>query len=114
VATTTAITGAVLTVIGIVGYVATDAASMTALLPAVLGIIILVLGLVAGRIEQGRHAIHAAFVLALLGALGALPRIAGIGDGDPAAIASLLTTIVCLAYVGLGVRSFLAARRQRG
>jgi uncharacterized membrane protein len=109
----TQLVGLVLLVVGVVGYLATDRASVTALLPAALGLVLLVLGLLAARLAEGRHAIHAALVVALLGALGSLPRIAGIGDGEPAAIVSLLTTVACLAYVGLGVRSFLSARRSR-
>ena len=109
----TQITGAVLIVIGVVAYIVTDFASVTALLPAMLGLIIAVLGLLAPRIDAGRHAIHAALALALLGALGSLPRLGGLGDGDGAAVTSLLTVLVCLAYVAVGVRSFISARRAR-
>ncbi|MFA9429587.1 hypothetical protein [Egicoccus sp. AB-alg2] len=109
----TRLVGGVLVAIGVIGYVATSGAHVTALLPAVLGLVIGVLGLVADRIDAGQHAIHASLALALLGALGSLPRVAGIGEGSPAAIASLLTVVVCLGYVALGVRSFAAARRAR-
>lgn len=109
----TQIVGAVLVLIGVVAYVATEFASLTALLPAVLGLLITALGSVAARIESGQHAIHAALVLALLGALGSLPRMAGLGDGEAAAVTSLVTVLVCLVYVALGVRSFVAARRAR-
>jgi hypothetical protein len=112
-ATTTQIVGGILVAVGLVGYFATDGAHATALLPAVLGLVILVLGIVAARIAAGQHAIHAALVVALLGGLGALPRAAGVADGGAAAIASLVTVVVALVYVGLGVRSFVAARRAR-
>lgn len=112
-ATTTRIVGAILVVVGLVGYLATDGAHLTALLPGVLGLVILVLGILAGRIEAGRHAIHAALAVALVGGLGALPRAADVADGGAAAIASLVTVVVAFAYVALGVRSFLAARRSR-
>lgn len=109
----TQLVGAVLVVIGVVAYVATDFASPTALLPAVVGVVIGVLGVVATRIEAGQHAIHAALAVALLAALASLPRVGGVGDGDAAAITSLLTVLACAAYVALGVRSFVAARRSR-
>lgn len=109
----TRIVGGVLLAVGLGGYLATDGAHFTALLPAVLGLAILVLGIVAGRSEDARHAIHAALALALIGGLGALPRAAGIADGGAAAIASLVTAVVALGYVGLGVRSFLAVRKAR-
>lgn len=112
-ARTTQLVGALLVVIGVVAYVATGFASPTALLPAVPGVVIAVLGIVATRIEAGQHAIHAALVVALLAALASLPRIGGVADGDGAAITSLVTVLVCAAYVALGVRSFVAARRSR-
>jgi hypothetical protein len=109
----TQLTGAVLIVIGVVAYIATDFASVTALLPALLGLLIGLLGLLAPRIDAGQHAIHAALVLALLGALGSLPRLGGLPDGEGAAVTSLITVLVCLIYVALGVRSFINARRSR-
>jgi hypothetical protein len=112
-ANVTSIVGVLLLLIGVGGYVVTEGAHITALLPAALGLVILILGIVAGRIEAGQHAIHAALALALLGGLGALPRAFGVADGGAAAIASLLTVIVVVVYVGLGVRSFIAARKAR-
>jgi hypothetical protein len=75
--------------------------------------VIAVLGLVAARIEAGQHAIHAALVVALLGALASLQPLGGLPDGEPAAITSIITVVVCVIYLGLGVRSFVAARRSR-
>jgi uncharacterized membrane protein len=109
----TQIVGAVLIAVGVIAYVLTDFASVTALLPALLGLVIGVLGLVATRIEAGQHAIHAALVVALLGLLGSLQPLGGLADGEPAAITSLVTVLVCAAYLALGVRSFLNARRAR-
>lgn len=87
--------------------------SLTALLPAVLGVILLVLGLLAGRGEWHRHVIHAALVVALLGFLGTLRQVVPIftGEAGLAEWASLITALLCLLYVALGVRSFIAARR---
>ena len=117
----TRVTGVVLVVVGLVGYVATSAASVTALLPTVLGLPILGLGLLAGNEERRRTAIHAALVVALLGLLGTLmnvvelPAVLTGGDVErpTAVIVSSLTALVCAIYLGVGGRSFAAARRRR-
>ena len=62
--------GVALLVVGLVAFVVTGSDSPTALIPAVLGLILLVLGIVAGSEQRHRTAIHAALVVALLGALG--------------------------------------------
>jgi uncharacterized membrane protein len=117
----TRLTGGVLMVVGVVGYVATSAASVTALLPSVLGLPILGLGLVAGNPERRRTAIHAALLVALLGLLGTLmnvlelPAVLSGGDVERpiAVVVSSVTALVCALYLGVGVRSFVASRRGR-
>ena len=112
-------TGGVLVLVGLVAYVGSGAASLTALIPAVLGLVVLGLGVAAGRERLHRHMIHAALVVALLGLLASLPRAVGAGEvlggGDVerplAALASLAVVIVCVVYLALGIRSFVAARR---
>jgi uncharacterized membrane protein len=105
--------GAILVAVGVVAYVATGFASVTALLPSLLGLVIGVLGIVAARIDAGQHAIHAALVVAILGLLGSLQPLGGLADADPAAITSLVTVLVLAVYLALGVRSFVRARRAR-
>lgn len=113
-------TGAVLIVIGVAGYVLTGAESVTALLPAILGIPLLGLGLWGGQESRRRTAVHAALVLALLGFLGTLVNVielpAVLTGGEvarpTAVVVSSITSLVCLIYVVLGVRSFIAARRS--
>ena len=113
--------GAALVVVGVVAYVTTGATSITALIPAFLGLVILVLGVVAGRESAHQHAIHGALVVALLGALGTLMNVAELpallsgGDVERpgAVIASTITFLLCAGYIVLGVRSFRAARRNR-
>jgi uncharacterized membrane protein len=109
----TQLVGAILVAVGVVAYVATGFASVTALLPSVLGLVIGVLGIVATRIDAGQHAIHAALVVALLGLLGSLQPLGGLADADPAAITSLVSVLVLAVYLALGVRSFMSARRGR-
>jgi hypothetical protein len=108
----TQVVGAVLIAIGVIAYVATGFASVTALLPALPGLVIVVLGVIATRIEASQNAIYAALVVALLALLGSLQPLPGLADGEPAAITSLLTVIVCAVYLALGARSFTQARRE--
>jgi hypothetical protein len=120
VTTATTVLGVVLLVIGVGGYVLTGAESITALIPAFIGLPVVVLGQLAGRPAWRRHAIHAALALALLGLLGTLMNVAelpallsGAGVERPAAVvSSALTAVSCAIYLVLGIRSFVAARRQ--
>jgi hypothetical protein len=109
----TQLVGAILVVLGAVAYVATGFASVTALLPSLLGLVLGALGIVAARLEEGQHAIHAALVVALLGLLGSLQPLGGLADADPAAITSLVTVLVLAVYLAAAIRSFMSARRAR-
>lgn len=115
--TTTRLCGFALIAIGIVGYVATGMASLTALIPAMIGAVLLVLALAGRSADVRRHAMHAAVALALIAALGTLPRLLpALVAGEFArasVIAQALMVIVLLIYVALGVRSFIEARRAR-
>jgi hypothetical protein len=115
--TTTRIVGFVLIGIGVAGYIATRAASLTALIPAMVGAILLVLGLVARDPKARRHAMHAAVAFALIAALGTLPRLLpALSAGEfqrPAVIAQAAMVSALIVYVLLGVKSFIDARRTR-
>ncbi len=116
----TTIAGALLVLTGVVAYIVTGASSVTALIPAFVGGLLLICAALAGREALRRHAIHAALVVALLGALGSLmtvakigPRPAGTAERPAAIVVSIILFVVCAVYVALGVRSFVAARRAR-
>ena len=110
--------GSLLLVIGVGFYFGTGATSVTALIPAFLGIPIELAGLAALREGWRKHAMHAAVLLALLGFLGSargllsLPDLlSGVELARPAAVvAQSLTAVLCLIFVGLAVRSFIQAR----
>ena len=117
---TTMLFGVALIVLGVVGYVATGGVSITALIPAAFGIVLVLLGWLALNERFRKHAMHVAVVVGLLGFLGTarglmgLPRLLS-GDVErPAAVAAQgVMAILMLVYVALGVRSFIAARRAR-
>ena len=122
--TTTIFCGVLLILIGIVGYgygMIGGSASPTALIPAVLGLILAILGFLAKAKEDLRkHIMHAAVVVGLLGFLGTASsflKIPALLDGTaerPAAIvAQLATAVICVIFVLLCVKSFADARRNR-
>ena len=115
--TTTRFVGFILIAIGVIGYVTTGAASLTALIPAMVGAVLLVLAFVARSDEVRKHAMHAAVAVALISALGTLPRLLpALAAGEfqrPAVIAQAAMVLVLLFYVAMGVNSFIQARRAR-
>ena len=110
--------------IGIIGYgygYANGSASLTALIPSLLGLILAGLGAAARAKESLRkHLMHGALLVALLGFLATVSsflKLPTLFDGTaqrPAAVvAQFATAVVCLAFLILGIRSFIEARRNR-
>ena len=107
--------------IGLGGYFLTGAASWTALIPAGIGLILLILGIVAVKEENLRkHVMHAALLvvlLALLGTARSLLKLPSAFDGTaerPFAIyAQAITALISITFLTLGIRSFIQARRSR-
>jgi multisubunit Na+/H+ antiporter MnhF subunit len=119
---TTILFGVILIVLGVVGYIATGAVSVTALIPSFFGGVLALLGWLALNERYRRHAMHIAVVVGLLGFLGtarglaALPRLVSDPatiDRPAAVVAQAVMAILMIVYVSLGVRSFIAARRAR-
>ena len=115
--TTTRLVGLVLMILGIASYWLTGRTSVTALIPAFLGVAFVILAYVARNEAARRHAMHATVAVGLLGLLGVLARaVPAVADGQigrPAVIVQLLTAAILGYYVYLGVQSFIAARRAR-
>jgi hypothetical protein len=119
----TVLFGVILTAIGLFGYFgsASEHPSPTALIPAGFGVALIVLGIVAHRAAARMHAMHAGVIVGLAGFLLAGGRGVmklGLAASDDLTISrpvrlTLLMSIVCLVYVILCVRSFIAARRRR-
>jgi hypothetical protein len=114
--------GIALIVLGVLGYLLTlgGGSSITALIPALFGLALGALGLVAQQKEDWRkHAMHAAAVVGVLGILGTLrviPNVIALLTGGTVAtlsgtIAQVVMLVLCVVFVGLCVRSFIDARR---
>ena len=106
--------------LGLGGYFLTGAVHKTALIPAAIGVILLVLGLLGSNEKLRMHVMHAALLiglLALLGTASSLLKLPSAIDGTalrPGAVfAQAATAVLSVIYLGVGVRSFIAARRAR-
>lgn len=121
---TSIISGVLLILIGIIGYVLgmnDGQASPTALIPAAFGLLLVILGFLAKSKENLRkHLMHAAVLVGLLGFLGTassvlkIPALLSGTSERPLAVASqFATALVCFVFVLMCVNSFIAARRNR-
>lgn len=115
--TLTITVGAILTVMGIVSYVATGAVSVTALIPTFVGVLLLICAAIGRRSALHRASSYAALVIALLGAAGTLMNVAELGDlfagtaANPAAvIVSTIMFLVLVFYLVMGVRLVVGRR----
>jgi hypothetical protein len=106
--------------LGLGGYFLTGAVHTTALIPAIIGVVLLVLGLLGSKEKLRMHVMHAALLiglLALLGTASSLLKLPAAFDGTAArpeaVFAQAATAVLSVVYLALGVRSFIAARRAR-
>ncbi len=114
---------ALLILTGLVGYFAWEAIgaskqSVTSLIPAFVGVPMLIGGLIA--LKKNMLGMHIAVTFSLLGALAGLGRLipglikGSIDFADAAPKLILVMTAICVFYTGMAIRSFIAARRARG
>ena len=122
----TLITAILLIVVGVVGYAGQDPnpetgkVSWTALIPAIVGGILAVCGLLAFNDKLRKHAMHLAAVVGVVGFLGGFMPLQrqykNTGELDltkPSATSGLLMIVICAVFVGLCVKSFIDARTAR-
>ena len=111
--------GRLLVAVGIIGYgygMFNGNASLTALIPAAFGIVLMLLGHVAHAKESLRkHMMHVAVLLALIGFI--LPTVRLISKAgefvvSAATLSQIAMALLCLLFVVLSVRSFISARRS--
>ncbi len=116
------IIGLILMAIGVAFYLATGGKSITAMIPAFVGLPIAVCGAVGLNELRRKAAMHVAVVIALLGFLGSFGRALKLpaalsgtpGGPDPiVAYESAALNVLCLVFIILAVRSFMDARRAR-
>ncbi len=118
----TLIFAVLLVALGLVGFLGTGSAHPTALIPAWIGILLCIFGLLAISPNEGRRKLfmHINVTIGLVGFLGGAAEAvrgylhatsAGL-EPDMSALAAKLTLAgLMLIYVFLCVRSFIAARR---
>jgi hypothetical protein len=117
---TSIISGILLILIGIAGYVFSlfdGNTSLTALIPAAFGLPLLVFGMLAKSNENLRkHLMHAAVLVGLAGFLIPTVRLVSQMSNLKISLAVLsqaAMALICLFFVILSVQSFINARRQR-
>jgi hypothetical protein len=115
--------GALLIILGLVGFLATGHTHPTALIPAGFGLLLAIFGLLADTPDTKRRMLfmHIAVTLGLLGFLATVTGLiqwfqlmSGKYFAFPSAVQSKAAMcLLCLIFVILCVRSFIAARRAR-
>lgn len=116
--------GALLAILGVVGFALTGAVHYTALIPCWFGLALVVCGALASTPDAKKRMIwmHIAVTIGLLGWVVPLIRIVGAaGNGvslvpsteRPAVLTQEAMAAICLVFTVLCVRSFIAARRER-
>ena len=109
--------------LGLVGFITTGSSHPTALIPAALGLLLGIFGALSLGPNPSRRKLfmHINVTLGLLGFLGTVmgfiqwfQMLAGATVKNPPATESkAIMAILCLLYVALCVRSFIAARKAR-
>lgn len=115
--------GIILIILGLVSYFGISSESITALIPAFLGIPILILGFLALNEKYLKHAMHGAAVLVLLGfggTVGGLIKFFRMLGGEvfespsPSALTvQAIMAILCLIFLIFAIKSFIDARRKK-
>jgi uncharacterized membrane protein len=113
--------GVIFIILGLVAYFGISSESITALIPAFLGLPMLILGWVAQNEKYLKHAMHGAAVLALLGfggTVGGLIKFFRMIGGEQFERGSAITVqaimaLLCLIFLIFAVRSFIDARRNK-
>src|SRR5580765_6732795 len=103
--------------LGVGGYILTEMKSLTALIPAALGALLIVFGLLARQEKMRMHAMHAAVLIGLIGLIGGLAMIVKALNAEQINTNSfgmnIAMAVICGAFVVLCVKSFIDARKRR-
>ena len=109
--------------LGLVGFISTGSTHYTALIPAALGLLLGIFGALSLSPDAGRRKLfmHINVTLGLLGFLGTIMGLiqwfqmlgGAVVKNPPATESKAAMAFLCLVYVILCVRSFIAARKAR-
>ncbi|MGF1470660.1 MAG: hypothetical protein ACFB50_02825 [Rubrobacteraceae bacterium] len=105
--------GVVLVLIGVVTYFATGGASVTALIPAFIGVPVLVAGFLTARPGTRSLGLYLATALALLMAFGTLRGVSGLFEGDfsSSTVINLVLLLMSAGYLVVAAREIFTSRR---
>jgi hypothetical protein len=105
--------GVVLVLIGVAGYVASGSVSVTALIPAFIGVPMAVVGWMMGHPNLHAAGLYSAIALAVIMALGSLRGVAGllVGDFSEPALIQLVLFLASIGFVVFAAREVFAGRR---
>ena len=120
-ATTTIGFGIVLILLGLGGYFGTDRVSLTALIPAAFGLLLVIFGALARDDKRRKMAMHIAVTVGLLGFLGTAPGLVklpmllmgGEVQRPAAVVAQSIMAVLMAIYVAMCVKSFIDAVKGR-
>ena len=104
--------------LGLVAYIGTGSAHVTALIPAFFGAVFLICAVLASNPKLKKHVMHVAVLLALIGVFGTakgllnLPALlSGAELERPAAVAAqAVMAVLSILFIVLAVKSFINAR----
>jgi len=118
----TVVFGAVLAVVGATGYRLTGSTHPTALIPALIGLLLAIAGILALNPARRMLWMHIAVTIGAIGFLFTIPgaieivrmAMGAVSLHPIAAEEKFATCVICLIFVAFCARSFIAARRARG
>ena len=109
--------------LGLAGFIGTGSEHYTALIPAALGLLLGIFGALSFSPDAGKRKLfmHINVTLGLLGFLGTIMGLiqwfqmlgGAVVKNPPATESKAAMALLCLIYVALCVRSFIAARKAR-
>jgi uncharacterized membrane protein len=113
--------GIILIFLGLISYFGISTESITALIPTLLGIPVLILGFLALNEKYLKHSMHAVAVLMLLGFAGTVSglikffRMLGgeVFERQSAVTVQAIMAVLCLVFLIFAIKSFIDARRKK-